>query len=82
VQRLPELRNRVIQANTALLAAREAGHLTAFGDDSTLHLIKLFEGLISGLDVHAACPLLAPVHQEGPPLPAEFFLLLVSVHVF
>jgi hypothetical protein len=78
VQTLPELRNRVVQAHTALLAAREAGHLTAFGDESTLHLVNLFEGLISGLDVHAACPLLAPVHQEAPPPPGDSSLLLVS----
>jgi hypothetical protein len=65
---LPALRNQVIQANAALVSAHEAGQLSAFGEENTRQLVNLLAGLIQGLDVHAACPLLAPEHQEVLPI--------------
>jgi hypothetical protein len=66
VQTLPPLRDRVIQCRGQLVAAAQAGHMSAFGEHNTSQLLELFNGLVDGLDVYAACPYLAPVHERMP----------------
>ena len=61
VKTLPELHQRVKSFGEQLTAAAQAGHLDAFGAEPTQHLIQLFQELVKGLDVYAACPYLASV---------------------
>jgi hypothetical protein len=64
VQTLPDLRNRVLVFREQLQAAAQAGHLHAFGEANTTHLIDLFNTLANGLDVYSKCPFLAPEHAK------------------
>jgi hypothetical protein len=66
VQTLPALRARVLQCREQLLAAAQAGSMSSFGDQNTSQLLDLFNGLVDGLDVYAACPYLAPVQAPMP----------------
>jgi hypothetical protein len=40
--------------------------MAAFGEHNTNQLLELFAGLVNGLDVYAACPYLAPMHDSIP----------------
>jgi hypothetical protein len=75
VESIPPLHQRVVSISESLKTAASEGHLAAFGTENTHQLIQLFDGLASGLDVYAHCPMLAPVHarvqQAGPSTQAD-----------
>jgi hypothetical protein len=67
VQSIPPLHAQVVSISDGLKQAVTEGHFAAFGEENTRRLIQLFDGLASGLDVYAHCPMLAPEHVPAQP---------------
>jgi hypothetical protein len=68
VQSIPPLHSCVVSISESLRKAANEGHLTAFGEENIRQLIQLFDGIASGLDVFAHCPMLALEHAHIPPV--------------